>query len=239
MQTLRQLGDEVAELVAVGAERPFEVQVDAVEAPLDGDVGDRIGHAGTLLGRFQDGGGSRRVETVVLDERMEGDSGAAGEIDHLPRGMAGDRQISANAVPGGTDVGNARGVLPEGREAGRISGHEPGKHHGHGSYPLRPGLASTSLDLRTGLSVRRRATRESIIALGQTVPLHAAHIPSAASVILQPVSTVRAGEVRFHLYPQDHQPRHAHGVIGRGQVIVDLRAMEPSRWRDGRTRQLG
>lgn len=35
---------------------------------------------------------------------------------------------------------------------------------------------------------------------------------------------MRAGEVRFHLYPQDHEPRHAHGLIGSGQVIVDLRA---------------
>ena len=38
------------------------------------------------------------------------------------------------------------------------------------------------------------------------------------------MSTVRAGEVRFHLYPQDHEPRHAHGLIGHGQVIVDLRS---------------
>jgi hypothetical protein len=37
------------------------------------------------------------------------------------------------------------------------------------------------------------------------------------------MSTVRAGGVRFRLYPQDHEPRHAHGIIGRGQVIVALR----------------
>jgi hypothetical protein len=37
------------------------------------------------------------------------------------------------------------------------------------------------------------------------------------------VSTVRIGEVRFRVYPQDHTPRHVHGLIGSGQVIVDLR----------------
>jgi hypothetical protein len=39
-----------------------------------------------------------------------------------------------------------------------------------------------------------------------------------------PVTTVRVGEVRFRVYPQDHLPRHVHGFIGSGEVIVDLRA---------------
>jgi len=30
-------------------------------------------------------------------------------------------------------------------------------------------------------------------------------------------------EVRFIAYPQDHEPRHVHGFIGMGEVIVDLR----------------
>jgi hypothetical protein len=38
------------------------------------------------------------------------------------------------------------------------------------------------------------------------------------------MTTVRVGEVRFRVYPQDHQPRHVHGFIGTGEVIVDLRA---------------
>jgi hypothetical protein len=38
------------------------------------------------------------------------------------------------------------------------------------------------------------------------------------------MTTVRVGEVRFRVYPQDHVPRHVHGFIGRGEVIVDLRA---------------
>jgi hypothetical protein len=38
------------------------------------------------------------------------------------------------------------------------------------------------------------------------------------------VTTLRVGEVRFRVYPQDHRPRHVHGFIGRGEVIVDLRA---------------
>jgi hypothetical protein len=38
------------------------------------------------------------------------------------------------------------------------------------------------------------------------------------------LSTVRVGEVRFRVYPQDHLPRHVHGFIGQGEVIVDLRA---------------
>lgn len=42
--------------------------------------------------------------------------------------------------------------------------------------------------------------------------------------MLAGASTVRAGEVRFHLYTQDHEPRHAHGMIRSGQVIVGLRA---------------
>lgn len=39
---------------------------------------------------------------------------------------------------------------------------------------------------------------------------------------------VRVGEVRFRIYPQHHVPRHVHGFIGRGEVIVDLRADGPS-----------
>ncbi len=38
------------------------------------------------------------------------------------------------------------------------------------------------------------------------------------------MGTVRQGEVRFRIHPQDHEPRHAHGLIGSGRVIVDLRA---------------
>jgi hypothetical protein len=38
------------------------------------------------------------------------------------------------------------------------------------------------------------------------------------------VATLRVGEVRFRVYPRDHLPRHVHGFIGRGEVIVDLRA---------------
>jgi hypothetical protein len=38
------------------------------------------------------------------------------------------------------------------------------------------------------------------------------------------MTTLRVGEVRFRVYPQDHLPRHVHGFIGRGEVIVDLRA---------------
>ncbi len=37
------------------------------------------------------------------------------------------------------------------------------------------------------------------------------------------MTTVRVGEVRFRVYPQDHLPRHVHGFIGSGEVIVDLR----------------
>jgi hypothetical protein len=38
------------------------------------------------------------------------------------------------------------------------------------------------------------------------------------------LTTVQVGEVRFCVYPQDHLPRHVHGFIGRGEVIVALRA---------------
>ncbi len=38
------------------------------------------------------------------------------------------------------------------------------------------------------------------------------------------MTTVRVGEVRFRVYPQDHLPRHVHGFIGSGEVIVDLRS---------------
>ena len=35
--------------------------------------------------------------------------------------------------------------------------------------------------------------------------------------------TVYAGGVRFVLYPQDHIPRHTHGLTGDAEVIIDLR----------------
>jgi hypothetical protein len=38
------------------------------------------------------------------------------------------------------------------------------------------------------------------------------------------MTTVRVGGVWFRVYPQDHLPRHIHGFIGGGEVIVDLRA---------------
>jgi hypothetical protein len=37
------------------------------------------------------------------------------------------------------------------------------------------------------------------------------------------VPTIRVGEVRFRVYPQDHPPRHLHAFIGDGEVIIDLR----------------
>jgi hypothetical protein len=36
------------------------------------------------------------------------------------------------------------------------------------------------------------------------------------------VSGFNEREVRFIAYPQDHEPRHVHGFIGCGEVIVDL-----------------
>jgi hypothetical protein len=38
------------------------------------------------------------------------------------------------------------------------------------------------------------------------------------------VSTVLAGGVRFKLYPEDHLPRHAHGLYAGIEVIVTLQA---------------
>ena len=38
------------------------------------------------------------------------------------------------------------------------------------------------------------------------------------------MTTVRAGGVRFKLYPEDHLPRHAHGLYAGIEVIVDLGA---------------
>jgi hypothetical protein len=38
------------------------------------------------------------------------------------------------------------------------------------------------------------------------------------------MTTVRVRGVRFRVYPQDHRPRHVHAFIGRGEVIIDLRA---------------
>ncbi len=38
------------------------------------------------------------------------------------------------------------------------------------------------------------------------------------------MSSTRVRGVSFRVYPQDHEPRHIHGFIGSGEVIVDLRA---------------
>lgn len=38
------------------------------------------------------------------------------------------------------------------------------------------------------------------------------------------MTTVRAGGVRFKIYPQDHEPRHAHGLYAGIEVIVALLA---------------
>ena len=38
------------------------------------------------------------------------------------------------------------------------------------------------------------------------------------------MSGLRVREVRFKICPQDHDPRHVHGYIGSGAVIVDLKA---------------
>jgi len=54
---------------------------------------------------------------------------------------------------------------------------------------------------------------------GRAGPLHN---PTSFGTIT--VTIVRVGEVRFRVYPQDHLPRHVHGFIGSGEVIVDLRA---------------
>jgi MoaA/NifB/PqqE/SkfB family radical SAM enzyme len=37
------------------------------------------------------------------------------------------------------------------------------------------------------------------------------------------MGTVRGREVRFRIYPKDHPPVHAHGKIGAGEVIVEVR----------------
>ncbi len=34
---------------------------------------------------------------------------------------------------------------------------------------------------------------------------------------------MRAREVKFRVYPKDHLPVHAHGKIGAGEVIVEIR----------------
>src|SRR2546430_16573235 len=65
---------------------------------------------------------------------------------------------------------------------------------------------------------------------GRAGPLHN---PTSFGTIT--VTIVRVGEVRFRVYPQDHLPRHVHGFIGRGEVIVDLRAagpVAPANWRN-------
>ncbi len=38
------------------------------------------------------------------------------------------------------------------------------------------------------------------------------------------MTTIRAGGVRFKLYPEDHLPRHAHGLYAGMEAIVDLGA---------------
>ena len=38
------------------------------------------------------------------------------------------------------------------------------------------------------------------------------------------MTTVRAGAVRFKIYPQDHEPRHVHGLYAGIEVIVALLA---------------
>ena len=37
------------------------------------------------------------------------------------------------------------------------------------------------------------------------------------------MGTVRGREVKFRIYPKDHLPIHAHGKIGKGEVIVEIR----------------
>jgi hypothetical protein len=34
--------------------------------------------------------------------------------------------------------------------------------------------------------------------------------------------TIRVGEVRFAIYPNDHSPRHTHAFIGSGFVVIEL-----------------
>ena len=36
------------------------------------------------------------------------------------------------------------------------------------------------------------------------------------------MSSLRCGSVLFRIYPQDHEPRHVHGLIGDTEIIVDL-----------------
>uniref|UniRef100_E6Q2R0 DUF4160 domain-containing protein n=1 Tax=mine drainage metagenome TaxID=410659 RepID=E6Q2R0_9ZZZZ len=36
------------------------------------------------------------------------------------------------------------------------------------------------------------------------------------------VSTLRVGGIRFRVHPQDHEPRHVHGYVGDGHVIIEL-----------------
>lgn len=38
------------------------------------------------------------------------------------------------------------------------------------------------------------------------------------------MSSVWIGRICFRLYPEDHEPRHAHGVLGGIVVVVNLRA---------------
>jgi len=38
------------------------------------------------------------------------------------------------------------------------------------------------------------------------------------------VTTIRVEGVRFKIYPQDHEPRHVHGLYSSIEVIIDLLA---------------
>ncbi len=38
------------------------------------------------------------------------------------------------------------------------------------------------------------------------------------------VSSIRLHGVRFYLFPDDHEPRHAHAEYGESQVVVELGA---------------
>jgi hypothetical protein len=38
------------------------------------------------------------------------------------------------------------------------------------------------------------------------------------------MGTIRVGEVRFHVWSDDHEPRHIHAEIGSGRVTLWLQA---------------
>ncbi len=37
------------------------------------------------------------------------------------------------------------------------------------------------------------------------------------------MGTVRGHKVKFRVYPKDHLPVHAHGKVGAGEVIIEIR----------------